>query len=145
MLRSSRLSTPQPRLSSTATTWTLVLWRASWKGSGRSGWMELSFMASGLRVERALQPLLSSSGWRKYRWGTTNTISSGGELTYFRWCTGIRNFFLFKKWGKFFHFSERTQELRDTLDEMGISKDFILANNEYGLNGDSSVYTDFDR
>ena len=67
-------------------------------------------------------------------------------MTYFHWFTGIRKTFLIQiNEVNSLIFRERTQELRDTLDKMGISKDFILANNEYGLNGDSSVYTDFDR
>ena len=43
-------------------------------------------------------------------------------------------------------YRERTKKLRETLEEMGVKKDFILANNEFGLNPvDPSVYSGFNR
>ena len=40
----------------------------------------------------------------------------------------------------------RTKELRETLQEMGVTKKFILANNEWGLNTNKAIYpTGFDR
>ena len=40
----------------------------------------------------------------------------------------------------------RTKEMRETLQEMGVTKKFFLANNEWGLNTNKAIYpTGFDR
>ena len=44
-----------------------------------------------------------------------------------------------------YNYRERTKELRDTLKDMGVTKDFILASNEFGLNNKRSLYPGFTR